>query len=112
MSETNERSVASAGSGLRSIPITVQQKQELIEGCIVDGFEYVSEETLYMDSHGVNVTLVIVQHRGGLFGFVYGASSEETIFDDYPNECVPMVAREVSETRYFRLDGKNWMDSI
>lgn len=113
MSDTNERSSASIGSGSASIPITPMQKRELVEGCVVDGFTFVSEETLYMDSHGVNVTLVVVEHEsGGLYGFVYGVSSEDVFFNDYPDECVPLVAKDAVQTQYYRADGRPWMACI
>jgi hypothetical protein len=89
--------------------LTVKQKQDLIDQKPAAGMVWQDEKVLYMDNHGCNVTLVVVQKEGSgeLFGFTYLVSSEDAIYDE-DMALVPVSCRQVMAFEYQRKDGGEW----
>ena len=90
--------------------ITVEQKKTLIDRKPTSGMVWHDEQVLYMDNHGFNVTLVVVQKEdsiGELFAFTYLQSSEDSIYDE-DMELVPVSCRQVTAFEYERKDGGEW----
>ena len=90
--------------------ITVKQKQAFVDRKPSCGMVWRDEQVLYMDNHGCNVTLVVVQKEdssGELFGFTYLQSSEDSIYDE-DMELVPVSCRQVMAFEYERKDGGEW----
>lgn len=64
--------------------ITPKEKKILHEdGSYGEWFVIEDDIVLYMDSHGCNVTLCVIENQTDdkLYGFTYEVSSEETFYD-------------------------------
>lgn len=85
-----------------------KQRRDLFYEDNVPGFELIGEQFLYMDSHGMNITLVIFKMNGDhrLFGYLCEVHSESTQFD--MEEVFEVKPKEVTTIQYVREDGKKW----
>ncbi len=90
--------------------LTAAEREAIVNGEKHPKYEFVATQELHMDSHGCNVVLAVLrvpaEHR--IVGFTYRYSSEEPFFEDDPDELIGLIAREVTEWKYFRKSGKEW----
>lgn len=90
-------------------PIPPERKAVLDSLIVTD-----SDHLLYMDSHGVNINLCAFKETesGPLLGFLYGTTSEETIFDYWANDEIAgpfeIKRKEIVAWEYSKADGSRW----
>lgn len=81
--------------------ITPKEKKILHEDGSYGEWSVIEDDiVLYMDSHGCNVTLCVIENwkDGNLYGFTYDVSSEETFYDN--DDCELVDVEEVTTTTY------------
>lgn len=94
--------------------LTKKQRKALFSEEDVPGFEFVDSQTLYMDSHGANITLVVFKVEGDqrlsgyqeLFGYICEVNSEFTEFES--DEIFEVIGMPVTRFEYERADGEEW----
>lgn len=86
--------------------ISEKEQKTIVEYGGSGKYKLIHEDILFMDSHGLNRMLVVLEHKRNknLYGFVYDASSEENFFD-YP-EIFEVEAKQITKIQYSRKDGK------
>jgi hypothetical protein len=92
-----------------AIPLTVADKENLLNEEPAAGLTYVCTQHLKMDSHGCNVVLVVCEDAAGVpHGFTCRYSSEAWEFEDDPMEAVQLSVKEIVAEEYVRADGQGW----